>query len=267
MDRNDNFFPDGDPLDPNANGELGPSSNRDFTNPHINAFYDPDFAFGFHRRPSDWEFSAGFQRELTSGLSANVSYFRRVYTNFEVTDNRAFGPSDVDFFCVTAPVSPALPGGGGQKICGIPDLRPNKVGLLDNLLTRADNIGTRLQHWNGVDETVNARLRGILLQGGVNVGKTSVNECNLASSVPEILFPNGTGTRTPLDQCDNISVSSTASASFLGGSTTPWLTQVKLLGSYMLPYEIQVAATYQTLPGPERRATVTFANAVVQPAL
>ncbi|PYR34649.1 MAG: hypothetical protein DMF90_16400 [Acidobacteria bacterium] len=155
VDRNDNFFPDGDPLDPNANGELGPSSNRDFTNPHINAFYDPDFAFGFHRRPSDWEFSAGFQRELTSGLSANVSYFRRVYTNFEVTDNRAFGPSDVDFFCVTAPVSAALPGGGGNQVCGIPDLKPNKVGLLNNLLTRADNIGTRLQHWNGVDATVN----------------------------------------------------------------------------------------------------------------
>jgi hypothetical protein len=267
VDRNDNFFPDGDPLNPDANGELGPSSNRDFTNPHINAFYDPDFAFGFGRRPSDWEFSAGFQRELTTGLSANVSYFRRVYTNFEVTDNLAFGPSDVDYFCVTAPVSAALPGGGGNQVCGIPDLKPNKVGLLNNLLTRADNIGTRLQHWNGVDATVNARLRGILLQGGLNVGKTSVNECNLASSVPEILFPNGTGTRTPLDQCDNTSVGSLTSASFLGGSTTPWLMQVKLLGSYMLPYEIQVAATYQTVPGPERRATVTYSNAVVQPAL
>jgi len=62
-------------------------------------------------------------------------------------------------------------------------------------------------------------------------------------------------------------VSTIASGSTLGGSTTPWQTQVKLLGSYTLPYEVQVAATYQTFPGPERIANVNFANAAVQPAL
>ncbi|PYR37352.1 MAG: hypothetical protein DMF90_07145 [Acidobacteria bacterium] len=162
-DTNGNFFPDGDPLNPDRNGELGPSANRNFANPKINAFYDPNWAFGWRQRPSDWEFSTGVQREVASGLSAAVAYFRRVYTNFEVVNNQAFGPSDVDYFCVTAPASPALPGGGGNQVCGIPDLKPNKVGILDNITTRADDFGTRLQHWNGVDATVNARLRGILM--------------------------------------------------------------------------------------------------------
>jgi hypothetical protein len=265
-DRNGNFFPDGDPLNPNANGELGPSSNRDFANPHINTFYDPAWAFGFRQRPSDWEFSASVQRELAQGLSANVAYFRRVYTNFEVQDNRAVGPSDYDSFCVTAPQDPSLPNGGGQRICGIPDLTPAKVGLIDNITTRADNFGTRRQHWNGVDATVDARLRGILLQGGLSVGKTSVDECSLASALPEAIYVSTTQ-RIPSQYCDKISVTSAASGSLLGGNTTPYLTQLKFLGSYLLPYDIQVAATYQTLPGPMRTANVTFSNAVVQPSL
>ena len=265
-DRNGNFFPDGDPLNPDANGELGPSTNRDFSNPHINAFYDPDWAFGYGHRPSNWEFSASVQRELQGGLSANVAYFRRVYTNFEILDNRAVGPGDYDSFCLTGPADPRLPNGGGQQICGIPDLKPGKVGLLDTQLTAADNFGKRLQHWNGVDATVSARLKGILLQGGLSVGKTSVNECELARGLPEAIYVTTTQ-RIPASYCDSISVSSAVSGSVLGGVTEPWLTQLKFLGSYLLPYDIQVAATYQTLQGPMRTANVTFTNAEVQAAL
>ena len=265
-DRNGNFFPDGDPLNPIANGELGPSTNRNFATGKISAFYDRAWAFGFGQRPSDWEFSAGVQRELQPGLSANVTYFRRVYTNFEARDNRAVGPTDYDTFCVTAPRDSRLPNGGGQQICGIPDLKKEKVGSIDNVLTAADNFGTRQQHWNGMDATVNARLKGILLQGGLSVGKTSVNECGLASALPEAIYVSTTQ-RIPATQCDNISVSSAASGSVLGGVTEPWLTQLKFLGSYLLPYDFQVAATYQTLPGPMRTANVTFPNAAVQSAL
>jgi hypothetical protein len=262
-DTNNNFFPDGDPLNPNTNGELGASSNRDFSNPHINAFYDPAFAFGYGHRPSDWEFSTSLQRELREGLSANVSYFRRVYTNFEVQNNRAVSAADYDFFCVTAPSNAALPNGGGQQICGIPDLKPGKVGLLDNITTSADNLGTRTQHWNGVDATVQARLRSVLLQGGLNVGKTSVDECALTSVAPEASYVSASN-RIPTQYCNNISVSSQALGSLLGGVTTPWQTQVKLLGSYTFPFEILASATYQTLPGPMRTANVTFGNAATE---
>jgi hypothetical protein len=51
------------------------------------------------------------------------------------------------------------------------------------------------------------------------------------------------------------------------GTDTSWLTQVKLLGSYALPYGIQVAGTYQSLPGPERGAQVTFTSDQVIAAL
>jgi hypothetical protein len=266
-DTNGNFFPDGDALNPDANGELGPSTNRNFANPRINTFYDPDWAFGFHKRPADWEFSTSVQHELLQGLSLNLGYFRRVYTDLELLYNQAVGATDVDYFCVTAPSHPSLPNGGGQQICGIPDLKPSKVGLLNFITTAADNLGTRRQHWDGVDLTVDARLRGVLLQGGLSVGKTSVDECDLVNAAPNVLFRGSGVERIPTSYCDKITVSSVATGSVLGGSTTPYQAQVKLLGSYLLPYEIQVAAAYQTFPGRERVANVTFPRAAIEPSL
>jgi hypothetical protein len=266
-DTNNNFFPDGDPLNPDANGELGPSTNRDFANPHVNTFYDPNWAFGFHKRPADWEFSTSVQHELVQGLSFNVGYFRRVYTNLELLYNQAVGANDVDYFCVTAPSNSALPNGGGQQICGIPDLKPSKVGQLNFITTAADNLGTRIQHWNGVDVTVDARVRRLLLQGGLSVGKTSVDECDLVNATPNVLFRGSGVERIPTSYCDMTTVSTVATGSVLGGSTTPYQAQVKLLGSYLLPYEIQVAATYQTFPGIQRIANVTFPRTAIEPSL
>jgi hypothetical protein len=265
-DRNGNFFPDGDHLDPDANGELGRSSNRNFGNPRLNTFFDPDWAFGWRQRPSDWEFSGSVQRELRSGVSVTVGYFRRIYTNFETQLNRAVGADDVDYFSVTAPVDPRLPNGGGQEIRGIPDLKPSKVGIIDNVTTRTDNFGTRRQHWNGVDLTIDARLQGILLEGGLSTGKASVDECDLVRAVPSVLFLVR-DQRVPTSYCRNTSVSSITGGSTLGGSTEPFLTQIKFLGSYTLPYEVQVAATFQSFPGPERRAERVYSNAEVQASL
>jgi len=252
-------------LNPNANGELGPSSNREFGNPRLNTFLDRNWAFGFGERPSNWEFSGSIQRELRQGVSASVAYFRRVYTNFEVQDNRAVGPNDVDYFSVVAPLDARLPGGGGQKIDGVPDLKPSVVGLIDNNTLRSDNFGKRTQHWDGIDVTIDARLRGILLQGGFSSGKTSVDECDLTRALPEVLFL-ANSQRVPTSYCRNTSVSDTGVVALVG-STTPFQTQVKLLGSYTLPYAVQVAATLQSFPGPERRAEYVYSNAEVQASL
>ena len=265
-DLNGNFFPDGDHLNPDANGELGPTSNRDFGNPRLNTFFDPDWAFGWRQRPSDWEFSGSVQRELRPGVSVSVGYFRRVYTNFETQLNRAIGSEDVDYFTVTAPLDPRLPNGGGQEIRGIPDLKPSKVGIIDNVTTRTDKFGTRRQHWNGVDATIDARVEGILLQGGLSTGKTSVDECDLVRAVPSVLFL-ARDQRVPTSYCRNTSVSSITGGSTLGGSTEPFQTHLKFLGSYTLPYEVQIAATFQSFPGPERRAERVYTNAEVEASL
>ena len=50
-------------------------------------------------------------------------------------------------------------------------------------------------------------------------------------------------------------------------TSTNWLTQVKLLGSYTFPYDIQVAGSLQSQAGPERFAYHTYTEAQLTQAL
>ena len=238
-DFNDNFIPDGDPLNPARNVEIGPSTNLNFGQPIQNTFYDPDWAFGFGNRPANWEFSGGLQHELTPGLGLGFNYFRRIYTHFSAVDNRAVGPSDYSPYCVTVPNDPRLPGAGSQ-LCGLFDLNENKVGQIDRITTRADRFGTQKEHWNGFDISANARMAGLLLQGGISTGKTMTDECQLAVDSPSVLFCH---------------------------VETPFLTQIKLLGSYTLPGDIQLAGTLQSVPGPQILANVIFTSDQIRPSL
>jgi hypothetical protein len=49
---------------------------------------------------------------------------------------------------------------------------------------------------------------------------------------------------------------------------TPWLTQVKLVGSYTVPkIDVQASAAFQSSPGPAINANYVAANSAVQPSL
>ena len=56
----------------------------------------------------DWEFSAGVQHEVAPRVGLDVSYFRRWYGNFTVTDNEAVGAGDFAPFTVVAPTRTCL---------------------------------------------------------------------------------------------------------------------------------------------------------------
>jgi len=248
-DLNGNFFPDGDPTNPALNNEIGPSTNLNFGMPTVSTRYDPDFATGFGKRPKNWEFSGALQHELRPGLGVNLAYFRRIFSIFPVTDNELVTRADYDPYCVPVPNDQRLPGGGGGQICELYDLSRAKVGQIRNLGTVASNFGKQYEHWNGFDFTINARLGKVLLQGGLSTGKTTTDNCDVVDDVPE-----------------------SAAAGLANGplychKETPFLTQVKLLGAYTLPYDIQISGTLQSVPGPEIMANVVYPNAVVQPSL
>ena len=96
---------------------------------------------------------------------------------------------------------------------------------------------------------MDARVENILLQGGLSTGRVSRDYCDLLSQVPEAA---ATGSATgdadtgTLEHCSR---------------SANWLTQLKLMGSYTLPYDIQLAATLQNQPGPERQALAQFTAA------
>jgi hypothetical protein len=241
-DLNGNFYPDCDFLVQSTNQECGASPNSNFGKAIVNTRYDDAVREGFGVRGYNWETSAGIQQELISQVALNVTYFRRWYGNFTLTDNLAVAPADFDPFCITAPANVQLPGGGGNQICGLFDIKPVKFGQVDNIVTFASNYGKQWEHFNGADATINARLpHGAFVQGGVSVGRSETNNCFAVDSPQQLRF------------CD---------------VKPPFQAQVKLLGSYPLPiWGLQVSATFQSLPGPQILATYTATAAEIAPSL
>ena len=242
-DLNRDFIPQGDPLNPAVNGELGVSPNNNFGKQVFTTRYDQDWAYGTHTRPYQWEGSAGIQHELMPRVGLAATYNRRWYGNFQVTNNQLVSPSDYDTYCITAPLDPRLPGGGGQQICDLWDLTPEKVGQLDNLVGSSATYGKQTEHWSGVDLGLTVRPgAGVLLQGGMSTGKRVTDNCDVVVKL------------------DNPS-------QYNCHTETPYLTQVKLMGSYRLPYGVDVAGSYQGLPGVALTANYTATNAQIRPSL
>jgi hypothetical protein len=245
-DANGNYIPDCDLINLQANGECGVVDNLNFGGQVPTRNDDPKTYNGWGTRAYNWEFSTGVQQEVMKGLAVNVGYFRRIYGNFTVQDNLATTAADYTQFTVKAPLDPRLPGGGGYDIGPLYDLNPNKVGQVNNLVTFADNYGKYIEHWNGVDVTVNARLpHNVTVQGGMSTGRTSTDLCEVQAKIPELTISQGWSAFPVL------------SPVFPGCAvTTNFLTQYKGLGTYNIPkIDVLLGATFQSLPGPHLGAS------------
>jgi Carboxypeptidase regulatory-like domain len=258
-DSNGNFIPECDFLNPIANGECGPLGNLAFGTNVITTTRDPALTQGWGARGYNWETTAIVQHQLTARVGLNVGYYRRQYGNFTVTDNILVSPSDYDPYCITTPVDPRLPGGGGQRLCGYYDINPLKFGKTFNHVTKAENFGKQEDVYDGVDISVSSRLaRGLLLQGGTSTGRERKKACfNVDSpqatlggaAISELPVTPGIG---PVAICD---------------IRPPFLTEGKLFTSVPLPHDFQVAATFQTSPGPPITATYVARSADIKPSL
>jgi hypothetical protein len=183
----------------------------------------------------------------------DVSYFRRIYGNFQMTQSKALTAADFDKLSFTIPNDARLPNAGATLTAY--DLKfPFPFVPPQYFVSLADDQNVTIKdHWDGIDFTVNARPKtGLVVQGGVSVGRETINECDLINKVPEnalrfLAGPSGGDhaggspsilpffAATPLEYCDR------------NEGFTP---QVKLLGAYTFPkVNVQVAGTYQSVPG------------------
>jgi hypothetical protein len=238
-DSNKNFVPDCNLMNPAANLECGPWEDQAFGKDIFTTTFDPALISGWNVRPNDWQFGVGIQHEVLPRVSADVSYNRRWFGNFQVTDDRSVGPNDYQQYSIVAPVDSRLPGGGGQTIGDLYDPTPTAfTRVRDNFVTLASNFGNQIQYWHGVDFNVNARMRnGLTVKGGFNTGRTVNDTCDVG---PKIDNPSRRFCRVVQD----------------------WRTQTKLLGSYTIPkVDVLVSGTFQSIPGTSLAATLVVTSA------
>ena len=252
-----NNVPDCDLFNPLGNGECGPWLTSGFGGTIPITLQDPRTLSGWGVRPWNWEFSTGFQHELTPRISAGMTYYRRINGGFLVTDNIANTADDFKQFTVTVPTDSRLPA-SGQKLT-VFDINPTLASgqpfsATTNVTKFASDYGHQYRHWNGVDVSSNFRLQRITVQGGVTFGKTMSDNCEVARRLPEVLTSAAPALlSTPLEFCHN---------------ETGWQPQFKMIGSYDLPWQdLRFSSNFQSLPGPALQAGVIYSSADVTSSL
>ncbi|MQA28737.1 MAG: TonB-dependent receptor [Luteitalea sp.] len=256
-DGNQNYVPDCDLGSLAANGECGAISDQNFGKSNPNAVqWSDEVREGWGVRDYNWEFGTEIQHELSRGLSLTGGYyfntggyFRNTDSAQRVTNNLAVGPEDFDSFCITAPLDPRLPGGGGYPICGLSNVKPEKFGQAQTLVEAVSNFGEdiRRNHFFGVG--LNARLaKGIRVGGGVDAGRSVKDQCfvvdspGLTTFVPGAVFGAG---------YNNASFGPQTTTTIDGKQTCRIVTpikaqlQIKLNGSVPLPKGFAVSGVFQ----------------------
>jgi hypothetical protein len=181
-----------------------------------------------------------------TGVAVEVGYFRRWLQHFTVIDNLAVTSADFDRFSIVAPADPRLPNGGGYTISGLYNVSPAKSGQTNSFTTLADNYGAQTSMYNGILMNVSARGRnGLSVQGGINVGKTVTDNCEVQAVLPEI---------APLDPfCHN---------------DPGFNTRLSGLAAYTVPkLDVLVSGTFRSDQGAPLQAQYVVSSAVAQQTL
>lgn len=189
--------------------EIGPVNTPFNISGVSNRRPDPDI-----KRPYQWEYSVGVQRELLGGLLISANWIRRDYHRLFWSDNVLTTFDDYSIVNLPNPVDPS-------QVVPIYNLDVAKRGQVETV----DKNSSQNHRWyNGFDVGFTARARGASLYGGVTAGKQTTVFC-------EVDDPNS------LRFCDQRDLD------------IPYLVQMKLAGTYPLPYGINLSGSWQGMPG------------------
>ena len=145
-----------------------------------------------------------------------------------------------------------MPNGGGYTIGPFYNANQDVASLRDDYNTYAPNFGKQYSIYNGLEMSLNARLRnGVQFQVGSSTGQTVTDNCEIRAKVLEIGVSPGAGqNQAPFEACHNapgISTRATAAA------------------SYVVPrVDVLLSGTFQSSPGSALAANVTYTNAQLQ---
>jgi hypothetical protein len=265
---NGNYVPDCDLSNFGANGECGAISDSNFgkSNPRATTYAD-DVTRGYGQRNYNWDFGAEVQQQLRAGVSLTAGYYRNWSGNFRVPDNQLVTPADYSSYCITAPVDPRLPDGGGYQVCGLYDVNPSLFGRVTNVVTQSTHYygddagvtcgdtGSVVNRTGGrpsgrncgtsdfIGANFNTRLgNGVQLSGGFDTGRTVIDNCFVVDSPQQLL------------NCHTV---------------VPFKaqTQYKALASVPLPHAVTVSATFQSVAARPLEANYSVPNSAIVASL
>jgi len=211
---------------------LGPSTNSSFG--LLTRVPDPGIT-----RPYNVETTVTIQRELMPGVSVSGGFFHRHYYNLIYTDNTAldvpgaFTPTTIPNPCVSTPV----PGCGGSQPATLTvyKIRPDLIGKGAPVVDK--NSANNYRVYNGIEGSFMARIRGgAQVFGGFLLARQLSNLCDSADGTATIAFAQVADPNYTL-YCNQTQFD------------IPFRTQVKLGGTYPLPYAFNISGTFQSYPG------------------
>jgi hypothetical protein len=254
-DGNHNFIPDCDLMNPAAQNNLasggdncGAWSNSNFGNPFVTTRVNPDVQHGWGVRSYDWQFGVAVQQQIAPRVALDISYNRRWWGNFFLTDNLALGPQDFDQVTITAPSNPNLPNGGGYPVTFFTRNARSPLGATDNYFTLASDFGDVTTYWHGVDAQVSARLSNrLFVQLGSSGGRGVRDYCAVANKLPQLYVTAG----------------ALLSGQQVGACAVSedWLTSIRGIASYTIPrVDILVSGSFRSLPAVAPSGTSVASN-------
>jgi hypothetical protein len=208
--------------------EIGPPRNNAFGTPAGSLRISPDL-----ERGNNWEEAISVQHELIPQMSVTVGYYRRQFHNIVAEPNLAVDPDrDYTAFTVRGPTHPNLPNSG--ELITLYNLSPSKQGASNVIRINSDG---RSNVYDGVELSVNTRFPRGFAFGGITTERTAIDSCADQSNPNSLRFCQ----RTP-----------------------PFRTLYKASAGYMLPYDVQLAGSFQARPGISLGAEWTVDNNVLR---
>ena len=211
--------------------EMGASTNNNFGLAAGSLVIDPNL-----KRSSNWEEAISIQHELFRNVSMTAGYYHRNFYNITADVNTAVNPTaDYTAFTITGPAHPNLPNGGAEIIT-LYNLNPAKQGAVNNV--RINSPG-RSRNYDGFEVSFNARIPRGFAFGGITVERAVIDNCADSSN------PNNLRYCRP---------------------EPPFRALYKGSAAYRLPYDVQLAGSFQARPGIPLGAswTVTSAESVAR---
>jgi hypothetical protein len=172
-----------------------------------------------HGRGFNNEITLGFDQQVFSRMSIGATWFHRDFHNFVTTDYVDRTPADYTAVQVVSPLN--------GEVFNVYNLNSTRVPLTNRVDRIADN-DLRATYYRGGEVSFRMRLPGQgTFFGGTSTGRVVTVSCDQPDNPNLLRF------------CDQREP----------GNTPPFLTSIKLSGSYALPHRIQIGMSYVRQPG------------------